>query len=472
LAEYSDESNILEALPASLVTSSVTLLPHWIQGGANATLFLESMSKPRHGKLQLTTDNNWIFRPGTSMDITQGIPLPDLMAKCQHLLDTGQLFRGHSKFRRIYNARAQVQLRQSVLRHVSAYGLTSLVAPTSLKSHASMNVEDQTIWDNAYSEEFDGLSSLPTWELIPEAKYHQLYKHAKILPLMAFAKIKYDAHNRPKWAKYRIVVLGNHNYHQWSKESTTVPVMSQLELRVLTSLATHNRRILKNCDIKQAFVQSSIPENETYIVKPPVGCPWSTPRTYWKLLRSLYGLRRAPKLWYDKISSHLKAMGLHNSENSPCLFVGTLIEGQPPIYVGVYVNDIIYFSASDAVETQFEKLLSSIGEVDFMGQVTHFLGIEFTWFRSSDDHLSVTLTQQSFTESLLDSLQMSSFGLSHFSTPYRSGYPIDSIPFTEMSSSDRDHLRLKYQSFVGSLNWLAHTTRPDLSLVVSLLAKH
>jgi len=25
---------------------------------------------------------------------------------------------------------------------------------------------------------------------------------------------------------------------------------------------------------------------------------------------------------------------------------------------------------------------------------------------------------------------------------------------------------------VGSLNWLAHTTRPDLSTVVSLLAQH
>jgi hypothetical protein len=41
-----------------------------------------------------------------------------------------------------------------------------------------------------------------------------------------------------------------------------------------------------------------------------------------------------------------------------------------------------------------------------------------------------------------------------------------------MSSADRDKLRLKYQSLVGSLNWLAHTTRPDLSTAVSLLAQH
>ncbi len=41
-----------------------------------------------------------------------------------------------------------------------------------------------------------------------------------------------------------------------------------------------------------------------------------------------------------------------------------------------------------------------------------------------------------------------------------------------MSSSERDKLRLRYQSLIGSLNWLAHTTRPDLSTVVSLLAQH
>jgi hypothetical protein len=62
------------------------------RGGANATLFLENMSKPRHGKLYVNTDQNWVFCPGNSSDTAQGIPLPDLQANCQHLLDTGQLF--------------------------------------------------------------------------------------------------------------------------------------------------------------------------------------------------------------------------------------------------------------------------------------------------------------------------------------------------------------------------------------------
>jgi hypothetical protein len=116
-----------------------------------------------------------------------------------------------------------------------------------------MNATDRKIWDDAYFEELDGLSDLPTWEILTEAEFKSLSKGVKALPSMALATIKYDTFNKPKRAKYRIVVLGNHDYHTWSKADTAASVMSQLELRFLTSLAISQQRVLKNCDIKQAF---------------------------------------------------------------------------------------------------------------------------------------------------------------------------------------------------------------------------
>jgi hypothetical protein len=107
-----------------------------------------------------------------------------------------------------------------------------------------------------------------------------------------------------------------------------------------------------------------------------------------------------------------------------------------------------------------------------MGKVSHFLGIEFTWYHKDDGNISVNLTQQSFTETLLESLGCSFASCSSFTSPYRSGLSIDSIPMVDMPTSDRNKLRLQYQSIVGSLNWLVHTTRPDISTVVSLLAQH
>jgi hypothetical protein len=156
---------------------------------------------------------------------------------------------------------------------------------------------------------------------------------------------------------------------------------------------------------------------------------------------------------------------------SPCLFVGTLVEGLPPIYIGIYEDDIIYFSVDDQVEKEFESKLSAIGNVDFMGKVLHFLGIEFGWKHHKGGNISVSLTQQSFVENLVESVNYSTASVSSFVSPYHSGLPIDSIPPSTLPSSEQDKLRLHYQSLVGSINWLAHTTRPDLSTVVSLLAQ-
>jgi len=230
--------------------------------------------------------------------------------------------------------------------------------------------------------------------------------------------------------------------------------------------------VLKNCDVKQAFIQSTLPDDEVYFLKPPPGCPKSSSNQYWRLIRSLYGLKRAPRIWFETLCSHLRSLGLCNSTTSPCLFKGCIIPGQPPIYVGIYVDDIIYFSTCDQVERKFEELLGGLVSVENMGQVSHFLGIEFTWNFHDDGNLTVLLTQQSFAENLVESLGFTDISLSTYITPYRSGYPIDSVPSDSQSATQRDQLRLQYQSLVGSLNWLAHTTRPDLSTAVSLLAQH
>jgi len=193
LAEYTE--NILSLAPEVSETSPPSLLPSWIKGGAKATLFLYDMSKPRHGTLNQSSDQSWYFYPGK---LNEGIILPDLSANCQHLLDTGQIFRGHAKFKNVYATRNNHSLRDCVLRHVSAYGLKSLLAPTPLKQHQHLNPEDKQIWDLAYDEEYDGLESLPTWEAITEDQYRQLSKGKKALPTMAIATIKYDSNNRPK----------------------------------------------------------------------------------------------------------------------------------------------------------------------------------------------------------------------------------------------------------------------------------
>ncbi len=65
-----------------------------------------------------------------------------------------------------------------------------------------MERNDKIIWDATYDEEYDGLDSLLTWEVITDDRFLQLSKGNRALPTLAIATKKYDANNRPKRAKY------------------------------------------------------------------------------------------------------------------------------------------------------------------------------------------------------------------------------------------------------------------------------
>jgi hypothetical protein len=109
----------------------------------------------------------------------------------------------------------------------------------------------------------------------------------------------------PTRAKRRIVVLGNLDPRLWSKSNCFSPIVSIPMVCLLTSLAVHNKCTLKQGGCKFAFIQVTLPSDELTIVKPPVGCPFSGPRTYWHLKKSLYGLCRAPRHWFKLFSDIL-----------------------------------------------------------------------------------------------------------------------------------------------------------------------
>ena len=289
---------------------------------------------------------------------------------------------------------------------------------------------------------------------------------------MAISTIKYDEHGNPKRAKYCLVALGNHEQSDWSKDDTFAPVLSMLQIRLLTMLAIKHCRRLKSCDIKQAFVEALLPHNERYIVQPPHGIT-NFKNSYMLLKKLLYGLRRAPRHFFDKLRDCLvNKLGLKQCPNAPCIFYGTLIPGQPPIYIGTYVDDLIFFSASDKVELQFQQLLDAHFTVDWQGQVTHYLGIRFQWTDLPENNLQVHMSQEAYIDQLLQTHNLIDDAINTKQTPYCSGYPVDAIPTTSSTTKENLHLQSKLRSIVGSMNWLSLATRPDIMTITNMLAQY
>ena len=279
----------------------------------------------------------------------------------------------------------------------------------------------------------------------------------------------------------RIVVLGNHEDRIWTKSEKYAPVLRPDTLRLLTSMAVERRRTLKQGDCKNAFCQGILPLDEITIVKPPIGNPDAKESEYWLLKRTLYGLRRSPKHWYDKIRKIFNKLGLQQNAYDPCLFSGNIVDpavpndtpSSSPLSLGLYVDDFVFFSEDPAVEAKFQRLLQAEATVDFMGTVEWFLGTHFQWM-VTPDLVQVHLSQTGFASHLVESNNIHLRNITHDATPYRSGLPIDACPESDEDETSQTFLdrKKKYQSIVGSIGWLAQSTRPDLAPSHSFLSAY
>ena len=178
-------------------------------------------------------------------------------------------------------------------------------------------------------------------------------------------------------------------------------------------------------------------------------------------------------LWtfYDLAKKILIKIGLKQHPTSPCIFYGTLIQGLPPLYLGLYVDDFYYFSKSPEVETLFESKFGSEISITFNGPVSYFLGITFTHTKSPSGKVKIHLSQEAFIDHLLEMTNLQSPTVVTARTPYRNGFPVDAIP--QLPSQDEPS-KIKHfiQVLIGSLNWLSISTRPDITTITAMIAKY
>ena len=330
---------------------------------------------------------------------------------------------------------------------------------------------DYATWLASYDEERDGLISLDTYDTIFEWEYQRLVAKHNItaIPTMCIHTVKPDSDGNPLRAKSRTVVMGNVEDRYWTKNELFAPVLMKHSVRALLGLAVSKGRRVKQCDAKNAFCHPTLPEDEICVCIPPRGCPYSKPGTYWRLKKTLYGLRRSPRHWYQTFKAALVDIGLTMCTHEPCAFIGTSPSGGT-IFFGTYVDDCMYFGTDDATELWFEQELGKRLTIDFMGELTYYLGVHYDWGLTPDGRLTVHCSQEGHVHRMLEQFDL--VNAHPVRTPFRSGHVIDRNPHDGKPPADKPALVKAYQSLVGGLNWISLSTRPDLTAPVCLLATY
>ncbi|KAK6115293.1 hypothetical protein DH2020_007562 [Rehmannia glutinosa] len=187
------------------------------------------------------------------------------------------------------------------------------------------------------------------------------------------------------------------------------------------------------------------------MVKPYGFLDPSHPEFVCKLRKSLYGLKKDPRAWYNALYNALFWLGFHSSKSDKSLFVKSSSAGT--IFVLVYVDDILITGSNKhEVQSVIFQLNQKFALKD-LGEVYYFLGIQVK-HTSTGLHLS----QTKYIKELLckTKMQFAKAAKAHMTS---------GLKLTAFGGGSVTDAQL-YHSTVGALQY-AIITRPEISLSVN-----
>jgi hypothetical protein len=297
--------------------------------------------------------------------------------------------------------------------------------------------------------EFDALQANKTWSLVPRPP------GARVITGKWVFKHKMNADGTLERYKARWVVRGFHQRPGIDFGETFSPVIKPATIRTVLTLIASKGWPAHQLDVSNAFLHGNLRE-QVYSQQPTGFVDPARPNDVCLLSRSLYGLRQAPRAWFDRFVAHVTSLGFIQSRADTSLFV--YHRHGVTAYLLLYVDDMILSASTTALLRHLIQRLHEAFKVKDMGPVHHFLGINVR--RTSTGFF---LSQAQYAEELLDRAGMAICK----AVPT----PADTKPKT--SSTDGTPLSdaTTFRSLAGALQYLV-ITRPDIVYAVQQVCLH
>lgn len=341
------------------------------------------------------------------------------------------------------------------------------VETTQIRTMAHIRKRDQNpAWRKAEQDEIENFIRLDVFDITP------IPKGIPLIPLMFVHTFKADDLKGNVY-KARCVVLGCRQKEgiHYNKLRVLSPVVDALSIRILVSIATEFDFPIHHLDIKLAYLNSSLPKGEEIYVKPPLG--FETEDGYcWKLKKSVYGMKQSGFEWFTCLANRLSKLGFMQNEKEETIFSKETNYGW--LYVGLYVDDLFIVGESVNAIEEFKQNLEKTFDLKYFGPVSEYLGIQI--IRTEE---GFTMSQKKFLTNLLeefreDQITAKSWPIRADPESYRSNNNPKIDEFYEIEDPTTTLLgrtaKTKYESGVGSINWAANNTRPDLAFAANSLA--
>jgi hypothetical protein len=175
--------------------------------------------------------------------------------------------------------------------------------------------------------------------------------------------------------KARLVAKGYSQVEGLDFDETYAPIARLESIHILLVYATYYGFKLYQMDVKSAFLNGPIKE-EVYVEQPHGFEDSEYPNHVYKLSKALYGLKNAPRAWYECLRDFLITNGFKVGKADPTLFTKTVAKDL--FLCQIYVDDIIFGSTNKSTGEEFCRIMIQKFEMSMMGELKYFLGFEMS----------------------------------------------------------------------------------------------
>ncbi|KAI3700157.1 hypothetical protein L2E82_44776 [Cichorium intybus] len=156
--------------------------------------------------------------------------------------------------------------------------------------------------------------------------------------------------------KARLMVKGYCQEEGTDYEETFAPVARLESVRIFLAYAAHKGFDVYQMDVKCAFLNGEL-EETVYVEQPPGFVGSKHPDHCYVLDKAVYGLKQAPKAWYETLTRFVKQSKFKQGSVDPTFFRKK--EGNHLMIVQINVDDIIFGSTHPSFTAEFRKLMET-----------------------------------------------------------------------------------------------------------------
>ena len=331
--------------------------------------------------------------------------------------------------------------------HDESYNAATSDSPISLAD--AKNSPDWPKWEEAIRVELEVLRGMRTWVLVD--------KPPDAVPIANKWVFVTKTNNTGEIVKYkaRLVAKGCSQRPGFDYNETYSPVVRIETIRAILALVPQMDLRVQQMDIKGAYLNGTLKEN--VYMRQPEGYSDGTNRIC-HLKKTIYGLKQSGREWNNNLNEGLQSLGFTQLLSDSCAYIRR--HGKDFEILTAWVDDLLLFTTSEEGMRALKAQIAEHWGVTDLGEPSKIIGIEI--LRASD---SISITQRQYIETILRKEGMER------ANPVAVPMDPNNLPVPNPDPGE-DNRSNPYAQLLGELQYLATSTRPDISFAVHRLASY